>query len=79
LLDSAFSAFKYDGDFGRFKTDRYILFDVGDVGIDMNILALIPAVILGVIGGALGALFVFCNLKVCDQPVISSYDAFCRL
>jgi hypothetical protein len=33
-------------------------------GIPVNILAFIPAVILGVIGGFMGALFTFMNLKV---------------
>ena len=32
-------------------------------GIDMNILALIPSVVLGVLGGVLGSLFIFINLK----------------
>jgi len=33
-------------------------------GIPINILAFIPAVILGIIGGFLGALFTFVNLKI---------------
>jgi uncharacterized protein (DUF2062 family) len=33
-------------------------------GIPINILAFIPAVILGIIGGFLGALYTFMNLKV---------------
>ncbi|XP_059079772.1 chloride channel protein C-like [Tigriopus californicus] len=63
LLDSAFHAFHYEGGFGHFKTDRYILFNI-ESGIDMNILAIIPCVILGVIGGGLGAGFTFFNLKI---------------
>lgn len=31
----------------------------------MNILAFLPAAILGVVGGLLGALFTFLNLKIC--------------
>ncbi len=30
----------------------------------MNVLALIPSAMIGVVGGVLGALFVFCNLKI---------------
>lgn len=30
----------------------------------LNILAFFPAIVLGIIGGALGALFTFCNIKV---------------
>jgi len=33
-------------------------------GIGLNLLAFIPTVILGVIGGLLGAVFTFLNLKV---------------
>ena len=33
-------------------------------GIGLNILAFIPTVILGIIGGLLGAVFTFINLKV---------------
>ena len=33
-------------------------------GIPINILAFIPAVILGIIGGFLGALYTFVNLKI---------------
>ena len=33
-------------------------------GIGLNILAFIPTVILGIIGGLLGAMFTFINLKV---------------
>ena len=32
-------------------------------GIDMNILALIPSAVLGVLGGVMGSLFIFANLK----------------
>lgn len=63
LLDSAFAGFRYEGGFGQFKTDRYILFNV-ESGIDMNILALLPCVVLGAVGGLSGSLFTFCNLKI---------------
>ncbi len=64
LLDSSFDGFRYDGRFGRFRTDRYILFNVASSGIDMNLLAVIPAILLGVTGGVAGAAFNFCNLKI---------------
>ena len=63
LFNSAFSGFRYEGTFGQFQTDRYILFNVSS-GIDMNILAVLPCAILGCIGGALGAGFTFFNLKI---------------
>ena len=62
LFNSAFTGFSYTGDFGQFKTDKYILFQI-DSQIDLNILGIIPSVILGVIGGLLGSLFIFMNLK----------------
>jgi H+/Cl- antiporter ClcA len=49
--------------FGQFTTKKYILFQIED-GIDINILALIPCMMLGLLGGLLGSLFVFLNLKM---------------
>ncbi|XP_071490057.1 chloride channel protein C-like [Diadema antillarum] len=63
LFNSAFSAFRYQGDFGLFKAEKYIMFQVRE-GLDVNIIMFIPTVIIGVIGGGLGALFVFTNLKL---------------
>ena len=63
LLNSSFKNFRYSGDFGLFKTSQYILFQIED-GIDLNILGLIPSIILGVIGGLFGSLFIFLNLKL---------------
>ncbi|KXJ16127.1 chloride channel protein D [Exaiptasia diaphana] len=63
IFNSAFEGFKYQGEFGLFKTNKYILFQVSH-GLALNILAFIPTVILGVIGGLLGALFTFLNLKI---------------
>ena len=62
LFNSAFTGFSYTGDFGQFKTDKYILFQI-DSQIDLNILGIIPSVILGILGGLLGSLFIFINLK----------------
>ncbi|XP_013403924.1 chloride channel protein C [Lingula anatina] len=63
LFNSAFKGFKYQGKFGLFRSDQYILFQVTE-GLDVNLLAFIPAAILGVIGGILGAMFTFINLKI---------------
>ncbi|ESO89755.1 hypothetical protein LOTGIDRAFT_124505, partial [Lottia gigantea] len=49
LFNSAFHGFSYSGDFGQFKTERYILFNV---------------IIIGILGGLLGALFTIMNLKI---------------
>jgi len=49
--------------FGQFTTKKYILFQIED-GIDINILALIPCIMLGLLGGLLGSLFVFLHLKL---------------
>ena len=64
LLDSSFTGFSYEGSFGRFETDRYILFNVGGSGLDMHLLAVIPCAIIGILGGVTGAAFTFANLKV---------------
>jgi len=63
LFNSAFSGFRYTGEFGAFTTSKYILFQI-DAGIDMNVLALLPSVLLGCVGGLLGSLFIFLNLKL---------------
>ena len=63
LFNSAFQGFRYTGDFGLFKTSKYILFQIED-GIDLNILGLIPSVILGILGGLFGSLFILLNLKL---------------
>jgi len=62
LFNSSFQGFQYTGSFGQFKTGQYILFQIED-GIDLNILGLIPSIILGVLGGLFGSLFIFMNLK----------------
>ncbi len=36
LLDSAFSGFRFEGSFGQFRTDRYILFNVADGKVRMK-------------------------------------------
>lgn len=39
------------------------LFQIAE-GVDINILMFIPSAVIGVIGGLLGSLFIFLNLKV---------------
>ncbi|XP_022809140.1 chloride channel protein A-like [Stylophora pistillata] len=63
LFNSAFEGFKYQGDFGLFKAEKNILFQISH-GIGLNILVFIPTVILGIMGGLLGAVFTFLNLKI---------------
>ena len=63
LFNSSFQNFKYSGPFGLFKTNKYILFQIEE-GIDLNIIGLIPAVILGVFGGLFGSLFIVMNLQM---------------
>ncbi|KAG1679037.1 Chloride channel protein A [Nymphon striatum] len=63
LLNSAFTAFRYDGDFGLFKTNKYILFAITKE-IDLNIIGVIPAALIGALGGIFGSLFTFLNLKI---------------
>ena len=63
LFSSAFTNFTYTGNFGKFNAEKYILFQV-DWAIDLNILGILPSIILGILGGLLGSLFIFTNLKL---------------
>ena len=63
LFSSAFTSFTYTGNFGQFKAEKYILFQI-DWQIDLNILGILPSIILGILGGLLGSLFIFINLKL---------------
>ncbi|XP_071784612.1 chloride channel protein C-like isoform X1 [Asterias amurensis] len=63
LFNSAFHNFKYQGDFGLFRSQNYIIFKVMD-SLDVNIIMFLPTVVLGVVGGLLGGMFVFINLKL---------------
>ena len=63
LFSSAFTNFTYTGNFGEFNAEKYILFQV-DWAIDLNILGILPSIILGILGGLLGSLFIFTNLKL---------------
>nr|XP_039274350.1 chloride transport protein 6-like [Styela clava] len=63
LFNSAFSAFSYQNTFGLFTAEANILFQV-DSTLSTNIIAFLPSAILGCLGGILGALFTFLNLKI---------------
>ncbi|XP_040210108.1 chloride channel protein C-like isoform X2 [Rana temporaria] len=63
LFSSSFGGFVYQGYFGFFKAEQRIIFWVKDF-LDMSVLAFIPCIIIGVIGGLLGALFVFLNVRI---------------
>eukprot|EP00051_Salpingoeca_urceolata_P010072 m.122720 g.122720 ORF g.122720 m.122720 type:complete len:922 (+) comp16573_c0_seq4:343-3108(+) len=63
VLNSAFSGFGYSGRFGSFSTESSILFSTS-FDINFHALALVPTVVLGLIGGVLGTAFTFLNLKI---------------
>ncbi|XP_063306511.1 chloride channel protein C-like isoform X2 [Pelobates fuscus] len=63
VLSSSFGGFEYEGYFGFLKAEQRITFWVKNL-LDMSVLAFIPTIILGVIGGLLGALFVFLNVRI---------------
>ncbi|XP_053101924.1 chloride channel protein C-like [Hemicordylus capensis] len=63
LLSSSLSGFVYRGQFGFFKAEKRILFWVKNL-LDMSVLAFVPAIFLGILGGLLGAFFVFLNIKI---------------
>ncbi|XP_030070085.1 chloride channel protein C isoform X2 [Microcaecilia unicolor] len=63
LLSSSFWLFVYRGHFGFFKAEKRILFWVKNL-LDMSVLAFIPTIIIGIMGGLLGALFVSLNIKI---------------
>nr|XP_025958771.1 chloride channel protein D-like [Dromaius novaehollandiae] len=63
LLSSSLYGLVYRGHFGFFEVEKRILFWVKDL-LDMSVLAFIPTILLGILGGLLGALFVSLNLKI---------------
>ncbi|NXU76201.1 CLCB protein, partial [Oreotrochilus melanogaster] len=63
LLSSSLYGFVYRGHFGFFEAEKRIIFWVKNL-LDMNILAFIPTILLGMLGGLLGALFVSLNIKI---------------
>ena len=56
LLTSSFEGFEYTGGFGMIKEDSAILFNVNKQ-ISVNVRMFPPTILLGVLGGLLGALF----------------------
>ncbi|KAL7984324.1 hypothetical protein Chor_002894 [Crotalus horridus] len=63
LLSSSLCGFVYRGQFGFFKAEKRILFWVKNL-LDMSVLAFLPAIFLGILGGLLGAFFVFLNIRI---------------
>nr|XP_014432999.2 chloride channel protein C-like [Pelodiscus sinensis] len=63
LLSSSLSGFVYRGHFGFFKAEERILFWVKNL-LDMSVLAFVPTIFLGILGGLFGALFVSLNIKI---------------
>ncbi|NXE74682.1 CLCB protein, partial [Cochlearius cochlearius] len=61
LLSSSLSGFVYRGHFGFFEAEKRIIF--WNL-LDLNVLAFIPTILLGMLGGLLGALFVSLNIKI---------------
>ncbi|NXN24083.1 CLCB protein, partial [Nycticryphes semicollaris] len=61
LLSSSLYGFVYRGHFGFFEAEKRIIF--WNL-LDMNVLAFIPTILLGMLGGLLGALFVSLNIKI---------------
>ncbi|KAM9024014.1 chloride channel protein C-like isoform 2-T2 [Ara ararauna] len=63
LLSSSLYGFVYRGHFGFFEAEKRIIFWVKNL-LDLNVLAFIPTILLGMLGGLLGALFVSLNIKI---------------
>ncbi|KAM6278094.1 chloride channel protein C-like [Spheniscus humboldti] len=63
LLSSSLYGFVYRGHFGFFEAEKRIIFWVKNL-LDMNVLAFVPTILLGMLGGLLGALFVSLNIKI---------------
>eukprot|EP00106_Octopus_bimaculoides_P010912 XP_014778354.1 PREDICTED: chloride channel protein D-like isoform X1 [Octopus bimaculoides] len=63
LLNSAFHGYQHVGTFGHFEKEHYVLFHIA-TGININLLLFIPTIIIGIIGGILGAFFTFFKLKM---------------
>eukprot|EP01061_Rhynchopus_euleeides_P038116 TRINITY_DN65537_c0_g1_i1.p1 TRINITY_DN65537_c0_g1~~TRINITY_DN65537_c0_g1_i1.p1 ORF type:complete len:845 (+),score=269.62 TRINITY_DN65537_c0_g1_i1:98-2632(+) len=62
LFNSAFEAWEPTGTFGSFLNRAAVLFEVTTI-IQLNILAIFPAFLIGTLGGLLGALFTTLNVK----------------
>eukprot|EP00052_Salpingoeca_macrocollata_P012564 m.97626 g.97626 ORF g.97626 m.97626 type:complete len:836 (-) comp18538_c0_seq4:53-2560(-) len=64
LFNSAFHGFQYaKGTFGAFSDSASILFQP-EFEVKTHILIMLPTALIGVIGGVLGTLFTFANIKI---------------
>ncbi|NXT56143.1 CLCB protein, partial [Pluvianellus socialis] len=61
LLSSSLYGFVYRGHFGFFEAEKRIIF--WNL-LDVNVLAFVPTILLGILGGLLGALFVSLNIRI---------------
>ena len=59
LLNSSFHGFKFKGDFGLFKTK----FTSKDM-VAVNVIAVLPSILMGVVGGILGSIFTQVNVII---------------
>lgn len=53
-----------NGNCGMFGSGGISLFDMGQVSMEVGLMALIPVIILGIIGGVLGSFFTYLNGKI---------------
>lgn len=63
FLQSGFSGYKFHGNIGSFQGDTSILFPV-NMHIGANIISFVPTIVIGLVGGVLGTVFTFFNLKI---------------
>ena len=63
LFNSAFDAWEPTGTFGSFLNKAAVLFEVKTI-IQLNILAIFPAFLVGTLGGLFGACFTVINVKI---------------
>eukprot|EP00041_Stephanoeca_diplocostata_P021223 m.489642 g.489642 ORF g.489642 m.489642 type:complete len:885 (-) comp21770_c0_seq1:2817-5471(-) len=63
IMNSAFQGYEYLGTFGSFSDKDSILYEV-TYDVSMHVLALMPTVLCGVLGGVFGTMFTVFNLKV---------------
>jgi chloride channel 7 len=63
LLNAAFRGFAYGGSFGFLSAKSAILFNV-TARIPDHVAVFLPAALVGVLGGVLGSIFTFANLKI---------------
>eukprot|EP01060_Flectonema_neradi_P013416 TRINITY_DN2017_c0_g1_i1.p1 TRINITY_DN2017_c0_g1~~TRINITY_DN2017_c0_g1_i1.p1 ORF type:complete len:551 (+),score=45.31 TRINITY_DN2017_c0_g1_i1:245-1897(+) len=61
---SAFEAWEFEGGIGYFADKMDIIFPLQADGYRFHILTMIPTVALGLLGGLLGGMFTFLNLKI---------------